>query len=91
MGNTFAKKKEAEPELDVFDELVKKFLDNKDINLTFLPDSIESKIYKKLLKMGISEIKQLVSTVKIQFLDFEITMDMHPIPKNDLKNYNLVN
>ena len=88
MGNAFGKKKETEP--DLFDELVKKFLDNKDINLTFLPDSIESKIYKKILKMGISEIKQVVSTVKIQFLDFEITLDMHPLPKNDLKNNNLV-
>jgi len=76
-------KKESSP--DNLDELVKKFLDNKDINLTFLPDSIESKIYKKILKMSISEIKHVVSTVKIQFLDHEITLDMHPIPKIDLK------
>lgn len=76
MGNRSSKK-----EPDNFDELVKKFLENREINLSFLPDSIESKIYKKLLKLGINEIEQIVRSVKIQFLDFEITLDMHPLDR----------
>jgi hypothetical protein len=79
MGNLFAKQEKKEVTNEQIKDLVMKILKNKDINLSFLPDSIESKIYEKLLTFGVNEIKELVSTVKIQFLNYEITMDMHPL------------
>lgn len=79
MGNIFNKKKEEDNTSQQIKDLVTKILLNKNINLTFLPDSIERKIYEKLLTFGIDELKELLSSVKIQFLNYEITLDMHPI------------
>lgn len=79
MGYIFSKKKEEDNTSQQIKDLVTKILLNKNINLTFLPDSIERKIYEKLLTFGIDELKELLSSVKIQFLNYEITLDMHPI------------
>ena len=85
MGNLFSSKKESSPEKissDDIKKLVFKILQNKDLNLSFVPDSIEAKIYEKILSMTINEIHQILSTVKIQFLDQEITLHMNPITSN---------
>jgi hypothetical protein len=85
MGNLFSSKKESSPEKissDDIKQLVFKILQNKDLNLSFVPDSIEAKIYEKILSMTINEIHQILSTVKIQFLDQEITLHMNPITSN---------
>jgi len=79
MGNVLNKKKEEDNTSQQIKDLVTKILLNKNVNLTFLPDSIERKIYEKLLTFGVDEIKEFISTVKIQFLNYEITLDMHPI------------
>lgn len=85
MGNYFSKEPERENKKEIdknIKELVFNILKNKNINLSFLPDSIERKLYENLLSFGIEEIKELISTVRIQFLNYEITLNMHPLDNN---------
>ena len=49
-------------------KLVKKILDNKDINIGLLPDSIESKLYENIIRLLLSLIKETLDTTKIEFL-----------------------
>ena len=49
-------------------ELVKKLLDNKDINIGLLPDTIESKLYENIIRLLLSLIKETLDTTKIEFL-----------------------
>jgi len=79
MGNRWAQPHTPNRDNDI-EKLVQQFLRNRSINLSFLPDSIEKKLYNQLLSFGIEEIREIVSTVKIQFLNQEITLDMHPLP-----------
>jgi len=84
MGNYFSKEQEQSKKKEIdknIKELVFNILKNKNINLSFLPDSIERRLYENLLSFGIEEIKELISTVRIQFLNYEITLDMHPLDK----------
>ena len=83
MGNLFSNtKKTEEISSDQINQFVAKMLQNKDVNLSFVPDSMESKIYEKLLTMTIQELHQILATVKIQFLNQEITIHMNPISSN---------
>lgn len=84
MGNLFSNtnKKTEEISSNQINQFVTKMLQNKDVNLSFVPDSVEAKIYEKLLTMTIQELDQILATVKIQFLNQEITIHMNPIPSN---------
>jgi hypothetical protein len=84
MGNLFSNtnKKTEEISSDQINQFVAKMLQNKDVNLSFVPDSMEAKIYQKLLTITIQELHQILATVKIQFLNQEITIHMNPIPSN---------
>ena len=83
MGNLFSNtKKTEEISSDQINQFVAKMLQNKDVNLSFVPDSMEAKIYEKLLTMTIQELHQILATVKIQFLNQEITIHMNPISSN---------
>jgi hypothetical protein len=84
MGNLFSNtnKKTEEISSNQINQFVTKMLQNKDVNLSFVPDSVEAKIYEKLLTITIQELDQILATVKIQFLNQEITIHMNPIPSN---------
>lgn len=84
MGNLFSNtnKKTEEISSDQVYQFVAKMLQNKDLNLSFVPDSLEAKIYEKILTMTIQELHQILATVKIQFLNQEITIHMNPISSN---------
>jgi hypothetical protein len=60
-------------------QLITTMLQNKDLNLSFVPDSIEEKIYEKIINTILTEVQQLLTTVKVQFLNQEITLHMKPI------------
>jgi hypothetical protein len=67
---------------DHIKQLVFTMLQKKDFNLSFVPDSIEAKVYEKIINMTLRELQQLLSTIKIQFLNQEITLHMNPIGSN---------
>jgi len=71
-------------------EFVKKLLNNKSTNLTFVPDSMESKLYENVLTALIQDIKEIIDTVKIQLLDYEITMNLHPLNHPIINSSNIV-
>jgi len=84
MGNLFSNtnKKTEDISSDHVNQFVAALLQNKDVNLSFVPDSLEAKIYEKLLTLTIQELHQILATVKIQFLNQEITIHINPIPSN---------
>ena len=57
-------------------ELVKKLLDNKDINIGLLPDSIESKLYENIIRLLLSLIKETLDTTKIEFLGHGLQLQL---------------
>jgi hypothetical protein len=81
MGNILKKSQKPEKtETDIIiDNLVKKMLENKKINLQLVPDSLEEKMYRTILEVLIAHIEDMTKTIKIQFLNHEITLDFHPI------------
>lgn len=48
-------------------------------NLTVLPDSIERKIYRRLLTKALTDVKILVENTRIQTLGHEVTLVMRPL------------
>lgn len=65
-------------------EFVKKMLERDDINVAFIPDSVEAKLYESLLAVLIYDIKEVIESVNIKLLNFEIKLSMKPI-ENDKK------
>jgi hypothetical protein len=63
--------------------LVLHLLQNKKNNISWLPDSIEKKMYQDLLELVIHDLEFLIKTVKIQYLDHEITLNLNPIPQEE--------
>ena len=57
-------------------KLVKKILDNKDINIGLLPDSIESKLYENIIRLLLSLIKETLDTTKIEFLGHGLQLQL---------------
>lgn len=68
------------------DEAIKKFitkiLSDKNANLSFVPDSIEAKLYEKLINVLLANIKESLSTVRIELIGHVITLNIDPI-END--------
>ena len=56
--------------------MVKKILDNKDINIGLLPDSIESKLYENIIRLLLSLIKETLDTTKIEFLGHGLQLQL---------------
>lgn len=55
--------------VDIF---AKKILDK--ANLSFVPDSMEQKLYSNLLMMGMEVLKEALDTIKLDFLGHHITL-----------------
>ena len=77
MGNKIEKEKS--PNEEEINKFISKILTDKNSNLTLIPDSLESKIYEKLIHVLLSNIKETLSTIKIEFLGNVITLNIQPI------------
>ena len=73
MGNFFNKK---EIETKEINKYVKLLIQNKEVNIKIIPDSIEEKIYQELFEIIINNLKQALETLKIEFLNYEIQIKM---------------
>ena len=54
-------------------------LDNKEVNMSYLPDGVEKQIYKNLLVYGLNIVKEVISTSKIEIAGHEITFNIKPV------------
>lgn len=59
------------------EEFVEKNFDN--VDFSFVPDGIEKEIYEKMLLLLMNNLKQMASSVKIEFLNHVITINITPI------------
>jgi len=55
-------------------EYVSTLLQNDSVNLTLIPDSIESKFYHSLFSMAIGHLQQWIQTFRVQFLEYELRL-----------------
>lgn len=62
---------------------VKHLLTNEKINLGYVPDYFESKLYKNMFILFIEMIKESLEKVKIEVMDHEITLIIKPIQTNN--------
>ena len=82
MGNSCTNP-QIEKEPSETEKYVDKLLQNNNINLSFLPDSIERKIYIELLTTITSLLENVVETTEVKFLDKRIIMKMENINDDD--------
>jgi hypothetical protein len=86
MGNIFRKeKKTSKKKLEkesISSEQIEKFvneiLNNKDVNMEYIPDAAEKEIYKKILIYGLNIAKELIKTAKVEVIGHEITFTIKP-------------
>jgi hypothetical protein len=88
MGNIFRKEKKSslkklKLEKDaISSEQIEKFvneiLNNKDVNISYLPDGAEKEIYKNLLVYILNITKELIKTTKVEVVGHEITFTIKP-------------
>jgi hypothetical protein len=64
---------------DNISNFVDDLLDNKEVNMSYLPDGIEKQIYKNLLVYGLNIVKEVISTSKIEIAGHEITFNIKPV------------
>jgi hypothetical protein len=57
-------------------DYIQNLLKQPSVNITLLPDSIESKLYEKLFIMGFEHLKQFLLTFKIEFLHYELRLEL---------------
>ena len=82
MGNSNSSPPKEVSDDDHIKVFVSKLLDDKSANLTFVPDSIEAKMYEKLIRVLLANIKESLATVRIEFLGQVITLEINPIVDN---------
>jgi hypothetical protein len=64
---------------DNISKFVDELLDNKEVNMSYLPDGVEKQVYKNLLIYGLNIMKEVISTSKVQVVGHEITFTIKPI------------
>ena len=77
--------KEDEIEVDL-SSYIQHILHQPSINIKLLPDSIESKIYETLFMLALEHIRQFLSTLKLEFLDYEVTLEWKEKQKDILNS-----
>ena len=63
----------------IIENIIVNILKQKNTNLSFVPDSVEAEIYEKILLIAIENIKEALSTTRIEFLGYEITLNVKPL------------
>jgi len=72
---------ELSDEEKVIDEIVERYLER--CNLPLIPDFVEKKIYKNILKIIISVIEDTLEKTEIQVLGHKIKFTIEPIKEQD--------
>ena len=62
--------------IEKIQDFVDKLMENPDINVRFIPDFAEKKLYKNVLKMLLSIINEIVSETKIEILGHNILLNV---------------
>jgi len=60
------------------DEFVEEILKNKDINIGYLPDFVEKRIYKNVFTILVNLLDHVVDTTSVKLLGHEINFDFAP-------------
>ena len=64
---------------DSISKFVDELLNNKEVNMSYLPDGVEKEIYKNLLVYGLNIMKEVISTSKVEVVGHEITFTIKPL------------
>lgn len=64
---------------DNISKFVDDLLDNKEVNMSYLPDGIEKQIYKNLLVYGLNIMKEVISKSRVEIVGHEITFSIKPL------------
>ena len=64
---------------DNISKFVDDLLNNREVNMSYLPDGIEKQIYKNLLVYALNIMKEVISTSKVQVVGHEITFVIKPL------------
>ena len=89
MGNIFRKEKKKSSlknlkfdkdsiSTEQIEKFVNELLNNKDVNINYLPDGAEKEIYKNLLVYILNITKELIKTAKVEIVGHEITFTIKP-------------
>lgn len=60
------------------DAMVARLLANDDINLGFVPDAVEAKLYRNILRLGLGLVKEAANTVELSLLGHTLTLSLKP-------------
>ncbi len=63
----------------VLENMVKRYLNDEHINSKFIPDFIEKKLYKNILKILIGILKDTMENAEINVLDHKIKFTIEPL------------
>jgi hypothetical protein len=59
-------------------DFVEKLLNNKNINMSYIPDRIEKEMYKNIITMLFAILIDVSNTTKIKIIGHEITITIKP-------------
>lgn len=68
---------------EVLNFVEEKILANDNINMSYVPDSIEREMYKKTAMVLLSTIEEVLKTSKIEFMGHAITMKLEAKEKKE--------
>ena len=74
--------KHSQISIENIDKFINELLNDKNVNIKYIPDQAERKIYKNVFLLLIRIIDHTIKSSKIQFLGHEITLTLNPIIKN---------
>lgn len=60
------------------DRFIQRMLEKSETNCASVPDFIERAMYKKVMRHVLSVLKELVTSVRIEFADHVITLHLNP-------------
>lgn len=68
-----------ENEEKAINEIVERYLKNEHVNSTFIPDFIEKRLYRNMLKLVTGILKDTIKNTNVEVLGHKITLSMTPI------------
>ena len=61
------------------DKYITNILENKDMNITWLPDAVERKIYKNIMNLVISAVESTMESSSVRFLGHDMKFVIYPV------------
>lgn len=59
-------------------DFVNKLMDNENINIRFIPDAAEKKLYKNILNMMLSILNEIMNETKVEIMGHNIQFQLSP-------------